>query len=110
MTRKALNVIGERYNSDAILIGKAFDYADQIMRGTGAARKAYFDNGIVGGDSIAADYVKQTQADRRYRLHINASSGISDIVTYKGVRYYVEHVWDSISKSRASYVYKSHNN
>lgn len=105
--RVALNVIGQPYNANAVMIGKAFDYAYQIMNGTDKARNAYFKAGIVGINAIAAEYVKDTQYDRRYRLHFNAASNTSAIVTYRHARYYVELVYDSVSKSRSAYVYRA---
>lgn len=96
-----LNVIGQRYDADAVMLGKAFDFASN-----GPARDFW---------ERVADYVDSTARDRRYKVKVRAASvggsGIdSAIIEYRGRRLYVWGRWDSISKTRTYYVELSHNN
>lgn len=108
MSKQALNVIDQPYDSDAVMIGRAYDYQAELGRTVGA-RFAYLDETGEprGVDDVAKAYVRTMQQDRRYRLHVLSSTGDSAIVTYRGRRLYVEGVWNAVEKSRTFYVYRS---
>lgn len=106
-TTQALNVLSRnyRYSDDAVLIGRAYDYQAELVRS--GKRLDYLDElgDPTGVDDVARAYVRTEQADRRYRLHVLASSGHSAIVRYRGARYRVEGRYDPFTKARTFYVY-----
>ena len=107
-TSKALNVIGRPYNSVAVMLGRAFDYADEVMRASDSVRRAKRESlslPVLTRPQLIAEYVDEAAADRRYKLKWGAATDSSAILTYMGVRYYIDSVYHADTKSRTHYVH-----
>jgi len=89
----ALNTIGHRYDADAVMIGRAFDYASRH------AMREFSDR--------VAEYVYDYALDRRFKVSWRAASSdfASAIIRYRNRRLYVEGVYDPETKRRTYYVY-----
>lgn len=88
----------ELNDADAIMIGRAFEYASK-----GAMRNF---------PAHVAEYINDLAPDRRYKLQWLAASSdyVSAVVRYRGRKLYVYGKWDSESKTRTYYAEFSANN
>lgn len=110
MTKQALNTTTRAwgYNATAVMLGYAFDYAEQAMRASDKVRREVRERlglPILNRHRLIEDYVYENSSDRRYKLHWKASTDSSAILEYRGTRYYIEGVYDPERKTRDYYVY-----
>ena len=112
MTRQALNTMTrtQGYNATAVMLGRAFDYAEETMRASDSVRRAKREAlglPVLNRHQLIEEYVHDFSSDRRYKLHWKASTDSSAILEYRGTRYYIEGVYDSERKTRDYYVYRA---
>lgn len=109
-TREALNTIGRPYNATAVMLGRAFDYADEIMRASDSvrrAKRAALGLPVLNRHQLVEEYVHEMASDRRYKLKWGAATESSAILTYMGTRYYIEGIYSAESQDRTHYVYRA---